>query len=221
MLGRRRWLLISIVAALTVSGIATTAGADASSESGFLAKINAERSAAGLGALQMDGGLQAWARQHTQIMIDGGCPDGQNICHSTSAQLQAAAGTGWSMIGENVGRGGDVNTLHATFMGSPPHKANILKAEYNYVGIGTGQGDGRLYVTVVFMAKGSTSAPQPPATTTPKPATTTAPKPATTTTTTTTLPPTTTTTLIVGPDKVVTPGESCPVVTRLWWTCHD
>ncbi len=219
MLGRKRWLLISVVAALTVSGIATTAGADASSESGFLAKINSERAAAGLGTVQMEGGLQGWARQHTQFMIDGGCADGKNICHSTSAQLQAAAGTGWSKLGENVGRGGSVDSLHGAFMASAGHKKNILDKDFNYVGIGTAtNGDGVLYVTVVFMAKGSTSAPQPSATTTPKPAATTTPKP---TTTTTTLPPTTTTTLIVGPDKVVTPGESCPVVTRLWWTCHD
>jgi hypothetical protein len=27
--------------------------------------------------------------------------------------------------------------------------------------------------------------------------------------------------LIVGPDKPVTPGESCHTATRLWWLCHD
>jgi hypothetical protein len=27
--------------------------------------------------------------------------------------------------------------------------------------------------------------------------------------------------LIVGPDKPVTPGESCFTATRLWWMCHD
>jgi hypothetical protein len=25
----------------------------------------------------------------------------------------------------------------------------------------------------------------------------------------------------VGPDKPVTPGESCYTATRLWWMCHD
>lgn len=220
MLGRKRWQSIAFIAALAVGGLASTAGADASSEAGFLAKINASRAAAGLGAVKMESGLQSWARQHTQFMIDGGCADGQAICHSTSAQLQAAGGSGWSKLGENVGRGGSVDSLHKAFMESDGHRRNILDKDFNYVGIGTAtSGDGRLYVTVVFMAKGSSSSSQPPATTTPKPATTT-PKP-TTTTTTTTLPPTTTTTLIVGPDKAVTPGESCPSVTRLWWTCHD
>lgn len=223
-----------LVAAVATFGFGMSAGADSASEAGFLAEINASRSANGLAPLSVDGGLRSHARKHTQDMIDAG-----EIYHSSSAELQAAAGSGWSRVGENVGRGGTVSSLHDAFMASSGHRANIL-GDYNYVGIGTGTGDGTLYVTVVFMKKGST---QPPATTTttapestttaPK-TTTTAPKTTTTTsktatttkskpaqTTTTTLPPTTTTTLIVGPDKPVTPGESCVSVTRFWWMCHD
>lgn len=203
---------------MVTTGLGLTAGADSASESEFLAKINAERAANGLGGLTMEGGLQAHARKHTQDMMDA-----NQIYHSTSAELQAAAGSGWSKLGENVGRGGSVGSLHQAFMNSSGHRANIL-GDYNYVGIGTGTKDGVLYVTVVFMKKGSTQAtttttsPPPTATTKPppQPPSTTAP-----TTTTTTLPPTTTTTLIVGPDKPVTPGEACVEATRFWWMCHD
>jgi hypothetical protein len=153
------------------------------------------------------------------------------IYHSSSAELQAAAGSGWDKLGENVGRGGSVSSLHQAFLDSPGHKANIL-GDYNYVGIGTDTSDnGVLYVTVVFMKKGSTASPTTTTTTTAPPETTetTSASPTPTTkapapeqvTTTTTLPPTTTTTLIVGPDKPVTPGESCYTATRLWWMCHD
>lgn len=218
MLGKRRWLSILAIAAMVTTGLGLTAGADSASESEFLAKINAERAANGLGGLTMEGGLQAHARKHTQDMMDA-----NQIYHSTSAELQAAAGSGWSKLGENVGRGGSVGSLHQAFMNSSGHRANIL-GDYNYVGIGTGTKDGVLYVTVVFMKKGSTQAtttttsPPPTATTKPppQPPSTTAP-----TTTTTTLPPTTTTTLIVGPDKPVTPGEACVEATRFWWMCHD
>lgn len=218
MLGKRRWLSILAIAAMVTTGLGLTAGADSASESEFLAKINAERSANGLGGLTMDGGLQAHARKHTQDMMDA-----NQIYHSTSAELQAAAGSGWSRLGENVGRGGSVSSLHQAFMNSSGHRANIL-GDYNYVGIGTGTKDGVLYVTVVFMKKGSTqettTTTAPPQTTPtqapPSPTTTAAP-----TTTTTTLPPTTTTTLIVGPDKPVIPGEACVEATRFWWMCHD
>jgi hypothetical protein len=150
------------------------------------------------------------------------------IYHSSSGELQSAAGSGWEKLGENVGRGGSVSSLHQAFLDSPGHKANIL-GDYNYVGIGTNTSDnGVLYVTVVFMKKGgsssetttTTSTTAPTQTTTTKaPPTTKAPAPEPTTTT--TVPPTTTTTLIVGPDKPVTPGESCYTATRLWWMCHD
>lgn len=208
-----------LVAAVATFGFGMSAGADSASEAGFLAEINASRSAQGLAPLSVDGGLRSHARNHTQDMMDAG-----KIYHSSSAELQAAAGSGWSKVGENVGRGGTVKTLHKAFMDSSGHKANIL-GDYNYVGIGTGTADGTLYVTVVFMKKGSTQPPTTTTTTAPKTTTTkaktttTKPKPAPTTTT--TLPPTTTTTLIVGPDKPVTPGESCVSVTRFWWMCHD
>ncbi len=225
MLGRRRWLLILVIASMTTTGLGLSAGADSATESEFLAKINAERSANGLGGLAMEGGLQAHARKHSQDMMDA-----NQIYHSTSAELQAAAGSGWSKLGENVGRGGSVSSLHAAFMNSSGHRANIL-GDYNYAGIGTGTKDGVLYVTVVFMKKGSTqntTTTSPPQTTTTTPAntppTTSPPKTTTTaapTTTTTTLPPTTTTTLIVGPDKPVTPGEACVEATLFWWMCHD
>jgi hypothetical protein len=233
MLGRTRSLALLLVVALATVGLGASAVADSGSEQAFLSAINSTRSSAGLGSLQMDGGLQAHARRHTADMIAAG-----EIFHSSSGELQSAAGSGWEKLGENVGRGGTVSSLHQAFLDSPAHRANIL-GDYNYVGIGTDTSDGVLYVTVVFMKKGST-APDPttttteaPTTTTPKTTETTAATPQTTTTkasvtttttaptTTTTLAPTTTTTLIVGPDKPVTPGESCYTATRLWWMCHD
>ena len=216
--GKNKWLSTILVVALATIGISASAAADSGSEQGFLSAINSTRSSAGLGSLTMDGGLQSHARRHTADMIAAG-----EIFHSSSAELQAAAGSGWSKLGENVGRGGTVESLHSAFMASSGHKKNIL-GDYNYVGIGTDSKDGVLYVTVVFMKKGGGSS---------APATTTAPKgtggtqaPAKTTTTqatttTTTIPPTTTTTLIVGPDKPVTPGVSCYTATRDGWICKD
>jgi hypothetical protein len=218
MLGKWRWLTIALLVSMTLVGLDTTAGADASSESDFLSKLNAERSAAGLAPLSVDGDLRSWARTHSQFMADGGCPDGKSICHSTSDQLKNAGGTGWSKIGENVGLGGTVQAIHDAFMNSSGHRANILDPDYNYVGIGTVHTGDSIYVTVVFMAKGGGSGGGGGTPTTQPQPSTTAPEP---TTTTTTLPPTTTTTLIVGPDKPVTPGESCLTVTRWWWMCHD
>lgn len=241
MQGKRRWLTLSLVASLALFVVGTTAGADSGTEGEFLSKINATRAANGLGSLKVDGGLQSHARTHTQDMIDAG-----EIFHSSSGELSSAGGKGWDKIGENVGRGQSTTSLHEAFMKSSGHKDNIL-GDYNYVGIGTGSSDGYLYVTVVFMKKGTVSSPTTitaPATTTTAPATTTTapadtpaevPTPAasvgktspaaapttTSPTTTTTVAPTTTTSLIVPPDKPVTPGQSCVEANRYFQLCHD
>ena len=237
MLGKSRFISVLLAVALATVGIGVSAVADSGSDQAFLSAINSTRSSAGLPALKMDGGLQSHARKHSSDMVAA-----DKIYHSSNSELQAAAGGGWDKLGENVGRGGDVSSLHKAFLDSASHRANI-HGDYNLVGIGTDTAeDGRLYVTVVFMRKGG-SAPATTTTTTTAATTTTstaaapagsspseskAPdttkttSPAQDTTTTTATPEsTTTTTMIVGPDKPVTPGESCYEATRYWWLCHD
>lgn len=221
----KRWLALLLTAALTLMGLGISASASSGIEGQFLSKINASRSSAGLAPLAMSGSLQSYARSHSAKMADAG-----KIYHSSSAQLRSAAGSGWTKLGENVGRGPDVSALHTAFMTSSGHKANILGA-YNQVGIGVAESGGYIYVTAVFVQTGSGGGSTP--TTAPPssggkssgvkstaPAKKAAPA-TTTTTTTTTLPPTTTTTMIVGPDKEVTPGTVCIQANRFWQMCHD
>jgi len=223
-MGKKRWLTLVLVASIALFGVGMSAGADSGTEGEFLAKINATREANGLAPLKVEGGLRSHARNHTEDMMSAG-----EIYHSSSSELSAAGGSGWDKIGENVGRGQSPSSLHGAFMESPGHKKNVL-GNYNYVGIGTGSSGGYLYVTVVFMKKGSTASPTTTAaeTTTTDPGTsapaapqTTEPAPAATTTTTTTIPPTTTTTLIVPPDKAVTPGQSCIEANRYFQLCQS
>jgi hypothetical protein len=225
MLGKPRWISMLLVIFVS-AGVGLAAAADSGTESEFLSLINSTRADNGLAPLDLNGGLQSHARNHTQDMIAAG-----DIYHSSDAELAAAGGSGWSRIGENVGRGQSPSSLHGAFMGSPGHKANIL-GDYNYVGIGTDSAEGYLYVTVVFMKKGETApptteAPQPSESPAPPPSsdtpdTTVAPTTTTTpATTTTTLPPTTTTTLVVPPDRAVAPGQSCLAADRWSQLCHD
>lgn len=218
MLGKKQWVSALLVLSLLSMGMAFSVSADAGQESDFLAKINASRSSAGLSPVKMSGSLSNYARSHSANMADS-----NSIFHSTSDQLRAAAGSGWSKLGENVGRGPTVSDLHTAFMNSSGHRKNIL-GDYDTVGIGTVNKDGYIYVTVVFVKYGSGSTPttSPPKSTTTKPSGTATTKPApTTTTTTTTIPPTTTTTLIVPVDHEIIPGNECIETTRFWQMCSD
>ena len=139
---------------LTTTDVAASA---ADAEADMLARINASRTARGLRPLAANAALAAHARRHSQAMARSG-----ELFHSSAAEMQAAAGPGWTALAENVGRGSDLAGIHAAFMASPGHRNNIL-GEFDYVGIGVAENNGLVYVTVVF--KATTPAPQnsPPA----------------------------------------------------------
>ena len=53
-------------------------------------------------------------------------------------------------VGENVGYGASVASVHAMLMRSPAHRANILNRRYDEIGLGVRRVKGRLWVTQVF-----------------------------------------------------------------------
>jgi len=169
----RRYLTLAITAATMVAAFATPALASA--ESQFVAKINASRAAAGKAPLEVYWDLTDDARAQSARMADKG-----EIYHNPG--LSGVTGV-WQALGENVGVGPDVASLHEAFMNSPSHRGNIL-GDYNYIGVGvTTDEAGLVWVTMIYMRAepglnggGTTTTTLPP-------------------TTTTTLPPTTTTTL--------------------------
>ncbi|MEZ5176516.1 MAG: CAP domain-containing protein [Acidimicrobiia bacterium] len=174
----RRSVVLATVTAMFVAIMAIPAVAGSAGQ--FLSKINASRSAAGLAPLEGYWDLADDARAHSNLMADRG-----ELFHSSNL---GSVTTGWERLGENVGVGLDVASLHDAFMASSGHRKNIL-GDYNYAGVGvTVDDEGFMWVTVIFM-KAAPGLNDPEETTT-----TTAPPATTTTTTTTTAPPATTTT---------------------------
>lgn len=130
--------------AQTMSGtFASTTQWDTTSEGGFLRLINQERTSRGKNALKIYWDLEDDARAHSLEMDGAG-----RIYHNPELGSVTRAGY-WSKLGENVGVGGSVDSLHAAFMNSPGHRDNIL-GDYTHVGIGV-YNDGTIWVTVVFM----------------------------------------------------------------------
>ncbi len=144
-----------VVVALVVMTVGLALPAQAGTEGEFLSKINASRAASGLAPVSVHSDLAPDARTHSAEMMAAG-----EIYHTSPL---SAVASGWEALAENVGAGPSVDSLHAAFMASSGHRANIL-GNYNYVGIGVSQsGSGQLWVTVIFMRKG---APAPVPTTT-------------------------------------------------------
>ncbi|HET7481894.1 MAG TPA: CAP domain-containing protein [Actinomycetota bacterium] len=143
--------VVSILASLLVVSSSTTAAAGACwspkpEEQQFRSAMNLARSANGESQLQLDPELSKAARLHTREMT------AKDLLYHTPDSSLTNRVTHWSVLGENVGVGGTVDSLHDAFMNSSPHRANILYSQFRYVGIGVREAEGRMWVTVIFEA---------------------------------------------------------------------
>jgi uncharacterized protein YkwD len=117
------------------------------SERGFTRQMNAARSLLNRSRLRLDPQLSKVARVHTRDMVKR-----NSLHHSPSDQLKRRVKR-WVVLGENVGVGAEVNTLHSAFMQSPAHRANIVFSQFRHVGVGVAQTESRMWVTVIFEAR--------------------------------------------------------------------
>ena len=130
-----------LVALLTGAITARPAGAT-SVEDAFTARLNQARSTRGVPQLTTRGTLVAVAREQAARMAS------KNLLYHNPNLTSDV--TNWRWVGENVGYGPDVATVHVAFMNSPAHRANILDRDYTEVGIGAVVRDGRVWVVQVF-----------------------------------------------------------------------
>ncbi len=113
-------------------------------ESRFVALTNQARKAHHLSALVVKSDIRTVARNWTAGMQRSGY-----ISHNQNLPYQVKGN--WTTLGENVGMGGDVDSIQQAFMASKHHRDNILFAKYNQIGIGvTVSADGTVWVTVDF-----------------------------------------------------------------------
>jgi uncharacterized protein YkwD len=110
-------------------------------------RINAERRARGLRTLRWRTGANIVARSWSSHQARYGMAHNPNL----SADLRRQGVTGWRALGENVGFATDGVKMHAAFMRSSGHRANILKASYTHVGIGVIAKGPYLYYTLDFL----------------------------------------------------------------------
>ena len=136
------------------AGPARAAIDPAASEAQFLTLMNQERVGAGLAPMNRDNLMYPMAAEWSQQMFAAGA-----LSHrpDLAARASAIAPT-WTRVGENVGTGGSVPSLHTAFMNSPGHRANVL-GDYNRVAIAVVVDGARIWVTFDFMKGPPVSGP--------------------------------------------------------------
>ena len=138
---------LALVLTALVTGAAAAAPASAvvdttSVEDQFTAKLNYARSSRGIPRLTTRSALVQVAREQARRMA------GQSrLYHNPTLTSDVS---NWRWVGENVGYGPSVASVHTAFMNSPAHRANILDRDYTEVGIGAVVANGRVWVAQVF-----------------------------------------------------------------------
>jgi uncharacterized protein YkwD len=173
----RRAVVVAVTLAVTVVALAWVSPAGAAeeaAESQFVSLTNGARSGAGLRGLGVDGELLGIARRWSAHMAAN-----NQLAHNPNLSREVTQD--WAKLGENVGVGDNPQQIHDAFMNSPAHRANILDGAFTRVGIGVARGgDGRMWVTEVFMRlrsddSGGGGGTPPPTTAAPAPRPTAAP----------------------------------------------
>ena len=122
-------------------------------EHAMLTLVNAERAKHGLKPLMMERRLNDAAEDHSRWMLDQDVVDHTGAGGSTATDRMRAADFdfrgSWSS-GEGIalrslhrpdGLADDMRTLHQDLMSIPSHRANILRPEFEVVGIGIEVGE--------------------------------------------------------------------------------
>ncbi len=136
-------LLIALTCTIGLGAMHGAGAADPGAENDFAARINGLRASVGRAGLGLHPVLTAKAESWAQHMAATGC-----LCHSN---LPDGVTVGWRKLGENVGRGPSVASIDGALRGSAPHYANMVDAQFHWVGVGVAYGGGQMYVAEVFM----------------------------------------------------------------------
>lgn len=130
--------------ALVLPAAALAACTPEQNRSSAVVFVNQERAARGLRGVSWSDDLGRKAQQWAGVLADRGV-----LQHS---KLDDGVDPGWRALGENVGYGGTVKSVHDQFMSSKIHRDAIMNGVYRNIGIGVVERGGRTYVVQVFKA---------------------------------------------------------------------
>ncbi|MGG4497961.1 peptidoglycan-binding protein [Brevibacillus reuszeri] len=97
--------------------------------------VNKERANSGLAPYQVDMQLVKVARVKAQEMVDKGYFSHTSPTYGSPFQMMETFGINYRAAAENIAQNQTVSGAHQMFMNSSGHKANIMSATYDYVGI--------------------------------------------------------------------------------------
>ena len=133
------------IAAVALATVAL-AGCLSADQTTVTDQVNGSRKDVRMSALSADSAAMSKAQAWSETMARTG-----KLEHSGGGSKVSTTGlTKWCAVGENVGYGPSLDRIHAAFMASAPHKANIL-GRYDRVGVGVAKKGSTYWVTHIFI----------------------------------------------------------------------
>jgi hypothetical protein len=137
---------IFLMAALGICGpMANAQSRSNSPEQALLQSANHERTTRGLAPLKWSAELAEAAQKHALRMAQENTISHQFPGEPPMQERAARTGAHFSSLAENVAEGPDAATIHAEWMNSPPHRANLLDPHLNSIGIAVAMNNGTLF----------------------------------------------------------------------------
>jgi uncharacterized protein YkwD len=143
--------VVAVIALTLAAAACAPPGSPGSGATGDMVQaVNQDRGASGLGGLAWDDQLYRLAQSHAQEIAASG-----SLWHSDiGGWLSLPWMSGWRSLGENLlvaPPGTNAWGAEDMWMGSPPHRANILNGGFNRIGVGVFvDGGGRVWMVALF-----------------------------------------------------------------------
>ena len=148
---RRFIATLPVLLSLILLCLGTRAGArSATSEQFLFEAVNHERSAQGLPPLKWSDSLAAAARKHAQQMAAQNSLSHQFTGEPNLAARATQAGARFTWLSENIAQGPSPARIHAQWMNSPNHRANILDSDMDSIGVAVAEHNGQLFAVEDF-----------------------------------------------------------------------
>ena len=136
--------LLIVLLAQGVSADRASASADLRRRSYMLSLTNDDRAQHDKAVLRMNAVLSRYATHHSRQMATRG------YLFHTADLSSKLKGLDWSIGGENVGVGSTLDGVEGAFMGSTPHRRNVLRTGFDHAAVGVIRSNGSFWVTVIF-----------------------------------------------------------------------
>jgi uncharacterized protein YkwD len=143
------------LAALVVVGFSAllTAQAQTSAsavEQRLFAGVNRARKAQGLPGLKWNEALATAARRHARLIAQHGSAEHGYAGEPSLASRVTQTGVRFVSVAENVIQGSSTEGIQEEFLKSANHRANMLDAEMDSIGVGVVEHDGQLFAVEDF-----------------------------------------------------------------------